>query len=157
MNSKFKTLCVVVVTTGTLSVFTADSLSSSHPALAQVPTAVPTAAATQGDHTLTYDQPATGTLSDANPENHWTLNAPGRDVLSIHVIRGNSPGDTTGTGGNLIPEVAVQAPGGQIIAQAAHNSETFDQAVIDQVELPAAGAYSVVVSRFQGKSGKTTG
>lgn len=117
--------------------------------------------AAQGDHKLVYTKAVNtvsgwGQISDDLPEEVWTLDVPGKDVVSIIVQRNNNV--PTGTkASTLVPEVEIQAPDGKAIASTSFDPDTAEKAMISELQFPAVGTYRVIVRRYQGKDGKTEG
>jgi hypothetical protein len=96
---------------------------------------------------VTYDTPVEGQITDSNPEEVWTLTAPAKDWITITVDR---------SGGTLAPGVELRDGNGQRMTSA-DTDYTYAKATIANFSLPAAGSYSVAVSRNNGKDGKTSG
>lgn len=113
--------------------------------IAQAPT--PPATQPSGPKTLAYDQPSQGLITDQTPEDSWTLTAPGKDLIAISVER---------TAGTLVPEVELRDDKAKHLAQLAHDA-TGASAHLTAVQLPSAGSYTLVVGRYNGKRGKTSG
>src|SRR5229473_3635575 len=106
-----------------------------------------TRVAAQTPKTVTYDTPVEGQITDSNPEEAWALAAPAKDWITITVDR---------SGGTLAPTVELRDGNGQRMTSA-DTDYTYAKATIATFSLPAAGTYSVAVSRYSGKDGKTSG
>lgn len=104
-------------------------------------------AVAQDTKTVDYDKLVSGQISDTNLTDTWTLTAPGKDVLSIIVDRQD---------GTLVPKVELRDSQNQVLASADHDA-TAAHAMIASLQLPAAGTYTIVVSRYKAKDGKTNG
>jgi hypothetical protein len=96
---------------------------------------------------ITYDTPVDGQITDAAPEEDWTFAAPGKDRIQIVVDR---------SGGTLVPEVELRDSNNQRIGGASAD-ESYASAETSVIELANAGNYTVAVTRYSGKDGKTTG
>jgi len=97
--------------------------------------------------TVTYDTPVESQITDQVPEEDWTLNASGKDRLQITVDR---------TGGTLVPMVELRDANNQRTG-GANPDDSYARAQTSPFDLPAAGTYTVAVSRYNGKDGKTSG
>ncbi len=104
-------------------------------------------AAAQGSKTVSYDTPVESQITDAGPVETWSLNAAAKDRIAIKVER---------TSGTLMPKVELLDSNNQRMTSA-DSDNTFAQAVLDRIEMPSAGAYSIAVGRYQDKDGKTSG
>jgi hypothetical protein len=109
----------------------------------------------QNAQTVSYDTPVEGQIDDSAIEGIWTLNVPGKDTISVVVER---------TGGTLVPSLALRDGNNQPVrdvggggATSADADSTRARATIRSATLPAAGTYNIVVGRYRGKDGKTTG
>jgi hypothetical protein len=98
---------------------------------------------------LYYNRPGAGTISDTTPEVVWSFIANGKDRVAIAVER---------TGGTLVPrfDVRSERPDGPLVASA-EKDLSFARAALGDVRLKANGEYFVIVSRYKGIDGKTTG
>src|SRR5215475_11226347 len=106
-----------------------------HPLSAQTPA---------GPKTVTYDTPVEGQVTDAAPQDNWTLVSTGKDRISITVER---------TGGTLVPSVQILDTNNQRLAGADYDS-TYARSVVRDYEFPSAGTYTVSVSRYLQHDGK---
>ncbi len=104
-------------------------------------------ASAQGAKSVTYDTPVEGQITDAAVEDLWTLTAPAKDAIRITVER---------TGGTLAPRVELRDSNGQQIA-GADVDYTYMKATVKNESLPSGGTYTVAVSRYNTKDGKTSG
>src|SRR5579871_928196 len=103
--------------------------------------------AAQSPKTVTYDTPVEGQITDANPEDDWTLTAPAKDLIMVTVER---------SGGTLAPTVELRDANNQRVA-GAETDNTYAKATINNFTLPANGTFGIAVSRYSGKDGKTSG
>jgi hypothetical protein len=97
--------------------------------------------------TLAYDTPSTGEINGDNIVQTWSFSSEGADRIRIDVER---------ISGDLLPEVILRAAGGEQIAVAGTDA-TGARASIERADLPRAGAYEVLVQRYDGAAGMTTG
>ncbi len=104
-------------------------------------------AAAQGSKTVSYDTPVESQITDSAPQETWTLNAAAKDRISITAER---------TGGTLVPSIELLDSNNQRITSADYDSTTA-RAVLNQIDLPSVGTYTIMVGRYQGKDGKTSG
>ena len=86
-------------------------------------------------------------ISDTKLEDKWTFTANGSDRISLSVERAD---------GTLVPQLGLQDKDGKSIASAEHD-DTYARATIAPMTLPSPGAYTVVVGRYKGHDGKTSG
>lgn len=97
---------------------------------------------------LTYGDSASGVINDETVELRYTFNGADGDVVSIGVA---------GTAGGLDTRVELIGPDGEVVAE---NDDidilTTDSAIVDFI-LPADGTYTIVVSRFNGEAGRSSG
>jgi hypothetical protein len=94
-----------------------------------------------------YNKIYTGQIDDNAPTETWTFPVKGNDVISIQVMR---------VSGTLVPQIVLADSSGKEIVNANHDN-TFAQATIETVQVPAAGTYNIVVSRLDEANGKTAG
>src|SRR5262249_44341351 len=78
----------------------------------------------------------------------WPLQTASADRVQVRVQR---------TSGNLIPSVQILDSNGQSLAQSYGPDKTYAAAQIDDFTLPAAGNYTIEVTRDKGQDGKTSG
>ncbi|MFN8451036.1 MAG: pre-peptidase C-terminal domain-containing protein [Anaerolineae bacterium] len=97
---------------------------------------------------LSYGTPVQGTISGVKFQEDWTLSTASADRLMVRVVR---------TDGNLIPDVYILDANGGNIAQSYGSDYTYAAAQIDDFTLPAAGTYTVRVTRYNGETGETKG
>lgn len=97
---------------------------------------------------VTYNTPVEGSITDTTFEEAWTLTAQGADRIRIRVER---------TGGNLIPDLWLRDDNGGEVARSYGADNSGAVALIDDVDLPFPGAYTIVVTRDRGAEGLTTG
>ncbi|MEP7287640.1 MAG: hypothetical protein ABI947_17945 [Chloroflexota bacterium] len=105
------------------------------------------ATAQQTEKVVTYGPPVKGTVDDSNVEDTWDFVAAGSDRLSITVER---------LDGTLVPRVELRTTDGKVLATAEKDG-TFSKATIANTTLPKSGGFEIVVSRYKGKDGKTSG
>jgi uncharacterized protein (DUF2141 family) len=91
--------------------------------------------------------PVKGTLTNAKWQDSWSFNAQTADPLNIVVRR---------TSGTLIPNFKILGANQQEITSASADS-TLAQAGFDQRQLPGPGQYTIVVYRYNGTRGATSG
>ncbi|MEP7290037.1 MAG: hypothetical protein ABI947_30180 [Chloroflexota bacterium] len=103
--------------------------------------------AQEAEKQINYDSPVKGHVDDSNVEDVWDFAAAGSDLVNITVER---------IDGTLVPHVELRTNDGKVLATAEKDG-TFARATISSVLLPAPGSYEIVVSRYQGKDGKTSG
>src|SRR5579859_2864713 len=77
--------------------------------------------AAQSPKTVTYDTPVEGQITDANPEDDWTLTAPAKDWIVITVER---------SGGTLAPSVELRDANNQRVTSA-DTDNTYAKATIN--------------------------
>jgi hypothetical protein len=120
------------------------------PGVAGAANTSPTALLTyqQGGGEVTYDAPVEGAITAAAFSQDWTLNALAADRISVQVER---------LDGNLVPSVRILGSDGQEIASSYGADYTYAVALIRDFALPAAGAYTIQVSRRDVENGLTTG
>src|SRR5258708_15715358 len=94
-----------------------------------------------------YGRPALGQITDNVFQQQWLLLPNSKDRITISVER---------TGDTFVPEIELHDAQDNVLVRADHDS-TFARAAIVNFTLPAAGRYTVVASRFDGKAGKTYG
>ncbi len=111
-------------------------------------TAEATAEATTQIGPLSYGTPVTGSISDTNFQEAWPLSVASGDRVQVTVVR---------TSGNLIPDVQILDATGTVVAQSYGADRSYATAQIEDSTLPAAGDYTVQVSRYSGEDGTTTG
>src|ERR1051325_10832127 len=104
-------------------------------------------ASAQSAKTVSYDTPVEGQITDASPEEDWTLTAPAKDLIQITVER---------TDGTLAPSVELRDTNNQRVT-GADVDNSYAKATIRSFTLPAGGTYTVAVGRYTGKDGKTSG
>lgn len=98
---------------------------------------------------VTYESPVQGNVTPNRWRNLYTLQAPGADVIGIQVER---------TSGTYLPYIELlDANGGVISSGYGYGTDTGDFAEIEEIQLPAAGRYSVMVGRGSGFDGATVG
>ena len=97
---------------------------------------------------LSYGTPVTGSIDDTNFQQSWPLSIASGDRVQVTVTR---------TSGNLIPDVQILDASGSAVAQSYGADRTYATAQIEDSTLPAAGDYTVQVSRNNGENGKSTG
>ena len=91
--------------------------------------------------------PAKGTLTNAKWQDSWTFNAQSADPVNIVVKR---------TSGTLVPYIRILGANQQEITSASADT-TNAQAGINQLRLPGPGQYTIIVYRYNGSRGATTG
>lgn len=94
-----------------------------------------------------YDTPVTGEITGAHWYHRYTLTTEAADTVSIQATR---------VSGNLQPEVEVLDANGSSL-RIGYLDASGDNARIDEIDLPSAGAYTVVVRRTGGFNGVTEG
>lgn len=110
--------------------------------------AAATEAAAPRSTTLSYGTPVTGAISDTEFQQAWTLGTASADRVRVRVQR---------TTGNLIPDVSILDTSGTAIAQSYGSDYTYAAAEIDDFTLPAAGTYTIQVTRYNAQDGETKG
>jgi Sperm-tail PG-rich repeat len=101
----------------------------------------------QGGKSVSYDTPVESQITDAAPEEVWTFNATSKDRIAITVER---------TGGTLLPRFELRDSNNQRLTSA-DNDDSGARAMLNQIELPGPGTFTIAVGRYQGKDGKTSG
>lgn len=96
---------------------------------------------------VTTDAPVSGEITGSRWLNRYTFNAQGADNIQVSVKR---------TAGSLIPQVDILDANGASLTTGYSNFDD-SSAQIDSYTLSAAGAYSIVVSRYSGFNGDTVG
>lgn len=112
-----------------------------------LPLPQPHATRAQGPELL-YNTPVEGSITDAALEQDWTLTTQGADRIHIEVER---------LDGNLMPDVWIFDSNGVEVARSYGPEVIGAIAVIDDVDLPAAGTYTIRVTRDRGADGLTSG
>jgi hypothetical protein len=97
---------------------------------------------------LSYGTPVTGSISDTTFQEAWPLSVASGDRVQVTLTR---------TSGNLIPDVQILDSTGTAVAQSYGADRTYATAQIADTTLPAAGDYTVQVSRYNGQDGLTSG
>ncbi len=113
---------------------------------AQQATAAPTVQETEPEEVMYY-RPAIGKIVDPAFQQAWTFVPDSKDRITITVDR---------TSDTLVPEVELHDEQDKVVVKADHDA-TFAHAGIVNFTLTAPGRYTVVVSRVDGKAGKTFG
>lgn len=97
---------------------------------------------------ITEGSPVTGEITGAQWYHRYTYTAAGKDVIRVTALR---------TGGSLYPEVEVLDANGTAISNGYNDYRTGESALIDYFELPAAGDYTIAVTRANRAGGETAG
>jgi hypothetical protein len=97
---------------------------------------------------LVYDTPVVGRIDGSQPTQAWPFELETADRITVIVER---------VSGNLIPNVRVLDSSGTEQANGYGADATASMAIIDGFRLPAAGQFSVEVTRDGGESGLTAG
>ncbi len=96
---------------------------------------------------IDYTKPVEGELTNGKWKDKWTFSTPGKDVVTIAVVR---------SGGVLFPELDLEDASGNSLTKG-YLDNTGDGSQIAHYTLPGPGQYSVVVQRQNGQDGGTTG
>jgi hypothetical protein len=98
---------------------------------------------------IPYEGLETGTISSTSYEAIYTFAGTEGDLITIQ---------GSATSGNLDPSITLTDSFGNIIARNDDDlaAETINS-LLERVQLPASGYYSIVVSRYQGATGTTAG
>src|SRR5260221_6411486 len=91
--------------------------------------------------------PVKGALTNTKWQDTWTINIKDPGPVTITVSR---------TSGTLVPTVRLLGANQQDITSA-NPDQSFASAVINQLTLPGPGQYTIVVARYSGARGETTG
>lgn len=97
---------------------------------------------------ITEGSPVTGEITGAQWYHRYTYTAAGKDVIQVRAVR---------TGGSLYPEVEVLDANGAALGNGYNDYRTGESALIDYLELPAAGTYTIAVTRANRAGGETAG
>ncbi|MEP7289666.1 MAG: PPC domain-containing protein [Chloroflexota bacterium] len=91
--------------------------------------------------------PIKGTLTNAKWQDSYSLNVQGQDPLTIIVKR---------TSGTLVPILRLVDSNQQDV-NTARFDDTYTTAIMNEITVPGAGQYTIVVSRDQNAAGQTSG
>ena len=97
---------------------------------------------------LAADETVTGTITNEDFEQRFSFNADAGDVVTIELRADNS---------ELDPLLQVLTPDGTVLAENDDEDFISTDSLIEALELPADGTYTVVATRFNGESGLSTG
>jgi hypothetical protein len=89
----------------------------------------------------------TGTIDNTTWMNGWAFSGQKDQVITVVVNR---------TDGTLVPYLEIWDSNGQSLTSA-YPEDTDDTAQIETYSLPYAGDYQIVVSRYNGQDGYTSG
>jgi hypothetical protein len=106
------------------------------------------AARAQGPEVLRPFEPVSGVLSDDQPSADWTFE--GRAGAVVSLIARTVAGD-------LDPVLQIIGPDGEIVAENDDLDSLVRDAGLEALTLPADGAYTARVLRYQGAGGATSG
>ncbi|MBC7812018.1 MAG: hypothetical protein H7175_12765 [Burkholderiales bacterium] len=111
--------------------------------------ATPDAVAAE-DMNLRYGAPVEGTIGGGGSKFNeiWTLETASADRIMVRAER---------TSGNLLPDVSILSPTGDVLNGSYGTDSTSAAAQIADFTLPSAGTFQVVVQRADGEGGTTAG
>jgi hypothetical protein len=101
----------------------------------------------QSSGTITDGTPVTGTIDGTTWMNTWAFSGQKDQVITVVVNR---------TDGTLVPQLELRDSNGQSLTSG-YAENTDDTAQIQTYSLPYAGDYQIVVSRYNGQDGYTSG
>lgn len=107
-----------------------------------------TPAAETASTSLSYNTPVSGAIDSAIVQQDWQLQTISADRIQVRVERAD---------GNLVPSVSLLDASGVELNNSYGAQETHDSAQIDSFALPAAGSYTIRVTRDRGVDGTTAG
>jgi hypothetical protein len=102
----------------------------------------------QTEVTLAYGSPVASMIDDSNSRHTWLLEVASLDRIMIRVER---------TSGNLLPELILRDPNGDVVAQSYGVDNTGAGAQIENIGLSRTGIFEVLVQRVDHESGLTAG
>jgi hypothetical protein len=101
----------------------------------------------QSSGTITIGTPVTGTIDNTTWMNGWAFSGQKDQVITVVVNR---------TDGTLVPYLEIWDSNGQSLTSA-YPEDSEDTAQIETYSLPYGGDYQIVVSRYNGQDGYTSG